>query len=562
MDLKESIDSFFIRKCESMNETLAELLFPHIDKSIEDYEALYPKRNVEGYVTRFAPSPTGFVHIGSLYTSYISYLMAHQSKGICYLRIEDTDQKREVEHGIEGIINDLKEFGITFDESPLQGGKYGPYIQSERKNIYQACVKELVKKGLAYPCFMSEEELKEIRKKQEEKKERIGIYDKYAKYRDCSYEEVAKRVASGEKYVIRLKSNGKFENKVDFHDEIKGDISFPENDLDVVLLKEDGIPTYHLAHVVDDHFMRTNLVVRGDEWLSSIPIHHQLFEVLGFKRPLYAHISPLTKREGDTTRKLSKRKDPECSVSYYYEKGIPTEALKLYFKTIMNPDFEQYYLEHPREVNFIFELRKMPVGGTLFDEEKLDNIAKTYFSYLSAEEIYEGLLSYTKAYDEEFYHLLVKDKERMLSILNIERGGERPRKDIGCYRDVKLLYWYFFARYFEEQYDEKLSLLDTSNYDLKMIAEYFETIYEEEDDENTWFTKVKEFASSFGYAKEVKEYKQNPDAYKGHIGLVCEMIRVATCLEKRTPNLYHILKVLGKQECIRRVEKMLLVNSK
>lgn len=562
MDLKESIDSFFIRKCESMNETLAELLFPHIEKNIEDYEALYPKRTVEGYVTRFAPSPTGFVHIGSLYTSYISYLMAHQSKGICYLRIEDTDQKREVEHGIEGIINDLKEFGITFDEGPLQGGNYAPYIQSERKNIYQACVKELVKKGLAYPCFMSEEELKEIRKKQEEKKERIGIYGKYAKYRDCSYEEVAKRIASGEKYVIRLKSNGKFENKVDFHDEIKGDISFPENDLDVVLLKEDGIPTYHLAHVVDDHFMRTNLVVRGDEWLSSIPIHHQLFEVLGFKRPLYAHISPLTKREGDTTRKLSKRKDPECSVSYYYEKGIPTEALKLYFKTIMNPDFEQYYLEHPREVNFIFELRKMPVGGTLFDEEKLDNIAKTYFSYLSAEEIYEGLLFYSKAYDEEFYHLLVKDKERMLSILNIERGGERPRKDIGCYRDVKLLYWYFFTRYFEEQYDEKLSLLDTSNYDLKMIAEYFETIYEEEDDENTWFTKVKEFTSFFGYAKEVKEYKKSPDAYKGHIGLVCEMIRVATCLEKRTPNLYHILKVLGKQECIRRVEKMLLVNSK
>lgn len=562
MDLKESIDSFFIRKCESMNEPLAELLFPHIDKNIEDYEALYPKRNVEGYVTRFAPSPTGFVHIGSLYTSYISYLMAHQSKGICYLRIEDTDQKREVEHGIEGIIIDLKEFGITFDEGPLQGGKYGPYIQSERKNIYQACVKELVKKGLAYPCFMSEEELNDIRKKQEEKKERIGIYDKYAKYRDCSYEEIVKKIEQGKKYVIRLKSNGKFENKVDFHDEIKGDISFPENDLDVVLLKEDGIPTYHLAHVVDDHFMRTNLVIRGDEWLSSIPMHHQLFEVLGFKRPLYAHISPLTKREGDTTRKLSKRKDPECSVSYYYEKGIPTEALKLYFKTIMNPDFEQYYLEHPREVNFIFELRKMPVGGTLFDEEKLDNIAKTYFSYLSAEEIYEGLLSYSKAYDEEFYHLLVKDKERMLSILNIERGGERPRKDIGCYRDVKLLYWYFFARYFEEQYDEKLSLLDTSNYDLKMIAEYFKTVYEEEDDENTWFTKVKEFASSFGYAKEVKEYKKSPDAYKGHIGLVCEMIRVATCLEKKTPNLYHILKVLGKQECIRRVEKMLLVNSK
>lgn len=547
-----------------MYEKIAELLYPYITKTIADYEEIYPLRDTRGYVTRFAPSPTGFVHIGSLYTSYIAFLFAKQSKGLFYLRIEDTDQKREVENGIEGILRDLKSFDIVPEEGPLNGGNYAPYIQTQRVDIYKACVKELIQKGYAYPCFMKEDELDTIRKSQEQNKERIGIYGKYAKCRNLTYEEIKTKIGKGESFVIRLKSPGNFANGISFRDEIKGDISFPENDLDVILLKENGIPTYHFAHAVDDHFMRTNLVIRGDEWLSSVPIHKQLFDVLGFSFPHYAHISPLTKREGDTVRKLSKRKDPECSVTYYFEKGIPSEVLKLYFRIIMNPDYEQFYLAHPKDSveSFTFSLSKMPIGGTLFDKEKLESISKIYFSYLTADEIYDGLVRYTKEYDPSFYTYAVEHKEDLLAIFNIERGGDRPRKDIGSYSSIKDLYWYFFAPYFEERYAEKLAALDVSGYDLQLVCQYFKEVYSEDDSEDIWFSKVKTYAEKNGYAKEVKEYKKNPENYKGHIGNVCEMIRVVTCLEKQTPNLYHILQVLGKEECIRRAEKMLLVFGK
>ncbi len=540
-----------------MNKELANLLFPNIDKNRGYYETKYPRRDLsdDAIVTRFAPSPTGFVHMGSLYASFIGNRYAKQSNGVFFLRIEDTDGERTVENGIEGIINDLNAFNIVPDESSVIGGEYGPYIQSERKEIYQTFIKELVELGLAYPCFCTEDKLNEIRKGQELNKERLGYYSRYALCRSLSFDDIKKNLEDGIPYVIRLKSPGDFNKSVTVNDLIKGDITFPENDLDIVIMKKDGLPTYHFAHAIDDHFMRVTHVIRGDEWVSSLPTHVQLFDVLNFERPKYAHIAPLTKKDDGNTRKLSKRKDPEASVTYYHEMGIPHDAVKLYLMTIANYDFEEWYIKNTDKniEEFALDFSHMPVGGTLFDVEKLNSVSKIYFSKLKATDLYEDTLKYYEEYDSEFANLMCSNKEKMISFLNIEREVDRPRKDIGKYSDIKNEFNYVFDELFEK---EEVNLVNKDKYSTDFLSAYLDA-YNENDSKEEWFNRVKEVASNYGYATDNKDYKANPDKYVGNVAAACEMIRVAVTNRTMTPDLYEILKLLGKDTLISRSNKFI-----
>lgn len=530
----------------------ADILLPNVTKTKEEYEKIYKRRNINenSIVTRFAPSPTGFVHIGHLFTSFVASRFAKQTNGICLLRIEDTDTKRTIENGINQIIKDVNDYGITFNEGAVseteETGEYGPYIQSKRKDIYQSFAKYLIENDLAYPCFMTEEDLENIRKNQENKKERIGIYGKYAKYRDITPEEAIEKINNNDPYIIRFKSSGKFENRVEVKDAVRGVLSFPENDIDIVIIKNDGLPTYHFAHLVDDYLMGVTHVIRTDEWLSSLPIHVQLFDTFNYKRPVYAHLSPLTKKEGNTVRKLSKRLDPELAVSYYHKEGIPTEAVKIYILTIINSNFEEWY-ENNLDKDFLeFELsfEKVSTSGSLFDLEKLTNISKNYISKLTAKELYERTTTYSQEFDKEFYELLTQYKDYSINVLNIERETERPRKDIESYGAVKREISYMYDELFkkdETTYEQK------DFYDKELLTYYIENVYDENDDKQTWFNKIKELCPKFGFASETKEYKKNPEKYKGSVAQVCEIIRVAVTHRTMTPDLYEILKLLGKE---------------
>ena len=534
---------------------LAELLFPNIEHDREYYENLYPERELaEGaMVTRFGPSPTGFVHMGSLFMAFICSIYAKQSNGKFFLRIEDTDQKRSVENGIEGIFNDLRAFDIVPDESSIIGGKYGPYIQSERTEIYQTYVKDLIIQGLAYPCFMTEEEIAQIREEQEINKTKLGIYGHYAVDRDLSLEEVKTKINSGESYVIRLKSPGNADKTIEMIDCVKGKMKFPEHDMDTVLLKTDGTPTYHFAHAIDDHLMHTTHVIRGDEWVSSLPLHIQLFEILGFKRPEYAHVAPVTKKEDGIIRKLSKRKDPEAKVSYYEEVGLPIDAVKLYLATILNSNFEEWYLNNQDKniSDFEFTFDKMAIGGTLFDLDKLNNISKTYFSRKSGEEVFEETLKYAEKFDKDYYDLLISNKDYMIKFLNIEKDGPRPRKDIAKYSDVKEEFSYAIDSIFERENYAKYD--GNKVYDVNLITEYVNLVNLDCTNEE-WFNGVKEFAINHGYAASPKEYKQNPDSYKGHVGDLCEALRVMITGRTKSPDLFSIMKILGKDRIKERIE--------
>jgi len=544
------------------NNELADLIFPNITKTIEDYNNEYPERNLEkgAIVTRYAPSPTGFIHIGALLASFTGCTYAKQTNGVFYLRIEDTDTKRTVENGISEIINGLKEFEVTFDEGPISEtesvGSYGPYIQSERKEIYQAFVKHLIKEGKAYPCFCSQNEIDEIRKEQERSKSRIGYYGSYARCRDMSNDERARRIKNGEPFIIRLRSNGDYNKKIICHDEIRGDIAFPENDLDIVINKADGLPTYHFAHLVDDYLMRTTHVIRADEWISSLPLHYQLFETFGFKPPKYAHISPLAKVDEETggVRKLSKRKDPECAMSFYHKLGIPYEAVRLYLATITSSGFEEWYLHNPDKTieDYKFEFKKMSKSAGLFDLEKLNNICKNYLSRLKANDLYNRISAYLKQYDEEFYNIFTKDKDYSTSILNIEREQKKPRKDLGCYADYKKEMWYMYDELFTNlEYNfQKI----TNKEEIRNILNtYIEKYYDETDDKDTWFNKMKSLCDELGYASDMKEYKNNPDNFKGSVADVSMVIRVALTTKSMTPDLYEIMKLLGKKRIIDRI---------
>ena len=543
---------------------LADLIFPNIDKTVEDYEKIYPERDLpEGaMVTRFAPSPTGFVHMGSLLASFISRTAAKDTNGVFYLRIEDTDQKREVENGIEGIVSDLKNFKIDIDEGALSKeesiGNYGPYIQSERKEIYHAFIKHLIENGMAYPCFCTEEMLDETRKMQEATKARIGYYGRYAVCRNIKIEDAYNRIKNGEKFIIRLKSPGDFEKKVVVQDLVKGKIEFPENDLDIVIMKSDGLPTYHFAHLVDDHLMRTTHITRGDEWVSSLPIHIQLFQMFGFKPPKYAHLSPIMKQEGDTKRKLSKRKDPEAAMSYYFKLGIPTEAVHLYLMTIANTNFEQWYDQNKDKSldDFKFDFKKISSSGALFDLEKLVNISRNYISYLKAEEVYDRVLSWASVYDQELYTLISKYKEYTINLFSIERYQKKPRKDFESWSSVKKNIWYMYDELFTDVTYDFQKIKDSS--EIKNILElYINKYYNEMDDKDTWFNKIKELCDELGYASNMKEYKENPDNYKGNIADVSTVIRVALTSSSMTPDLYELMKLLGTTRIKQRISKFI-----
>ena len=455
---------------------LAELLFPNIKHDRAYYENMYPERDLAdgAMVTRYGPSPTGSVHLGNLFSAFCDMIYARQSNGVFFLRIEDTDQKRMVEGGIENITGVLKGFNILPTEGYSFGGNYGSYQQSERTEIYQTYVKDLIENGLAYPCFMTEEEQNEIKEEQAINKMKIGIYGVYAVDRDLSLDEVKEHLNNNEEYVIRLKSPGNAKNQIEVVDCIKGKIKFPEHDVDTVLLKKDGTPTYHFAHAIDDHLMHTTHVIRGDEWVSSLPLHYQLFQILGFSPVKYAHIAPITikDKETGTIRKLSKRKDPWAGAKYYEESGIPIEALHLYLATIANTNFEEWYLQNQDKSikDFTFTFEKMAIGGTSFDEDKFNNICKTYFSRKNGKEVYEETLEWAKKYDKEYATLLEENKELMINFLSIEKDGPRPRKDISKYSDVKEEFSYAIDKMFEEENYSKF--YGEKTYDISLIEDY------------------------------------------------------------------------------------------
>lgn len=541
---------------------LANLIFPEA-KEITYYEEKYPRRNLKegAIVTRYAPSPTGVMHIGGLYQALVAKKMTEQTEGVFFLRIEDTDQKREIENGVEGIVSSLQEFEIEADEGMTSTteskGNYGPYKQSERKDIYQAYAKYLIEQGKAYPCFCTPEQLDEIRSKQEAAKIRPGYYGVWAKCRNHTVEEAAEKIKNGEKYIIRLKSPGREDRKIRHKDVIKGNVEFPENDQDVVIIKADGLPTYHFAHAVDDHLMGTTHVIRGDEWLSSIPLHLQLFQELGFKAPKYAHIAPIMKNDNGNKRKLSKRKDPEAATSYYEEEGIPAQAVKEYLLNIANSTFENWRRANQDKdmSEFELQLNKMSVSGALFDMIKLLDVGKTVISKYTAERVYEEASNWAKKHDEELAKML-EDKDYALKVFGIERGNKKPRKDISKWAEVKENIEYMYDQNFYAKTQEYPYQVINDKEDIdKILTLYIEKYYDENDDKQTWFDKIKELAGEMGYAKEVKEFKANPDAYKAHVGDVSTCLRVALTARTNTPDMYEIMRVLGKERIAKRFEK-------
>ena len=541
---------------------LANLIFPNA-KDIKYYEEKYPERNLpEGaIVTRFAPSPTGFVHIGGLYQALVAKTVAEKTGGVFFLRVEDTDQKREVENGVTGIVNSLKDFDMAPDEGMITDteeiGNYGPYKQSLRKDIYQAYAKYLIEQGKAYPCFCTPEDLEEIRKKQETAKLRTGYYGVWAKCRNLTVEEMAEKIKNGESYIIRFKSPGREDRKIKHKDVIKGNVDFPENDQDIIIIKSDGLPTYHFAHAVDDHLMRTTHVIRSDEWLSSVPLHLQLFHELGFKAPKYAHISPIMKNDNGGKRKLSKRKDPEAAVSYYKEQGIPTDAVKEYLLNIANSTFENWRRANPdkKMEEFDFQLNKMSVSGALFDMIKLLDIGKTVISKMTAEEVYEKALDWANEFDSELVEML-KNKEYALKVFGIERGNKKPRKDIAKWSDVKENIEYMYDdKFYSKTQEYPYQVISDKESIEKILKLYIEKYYDVNDDKQTWFDKIKELSVEMGYAGEVKEFKANPGKYKAHVGDVSTVLRVALTSRTNTPDMYEIMKVLGKETIEKRFEK-------
>ncbi|MBQ8183761.1 MAG: glutamate--tRNA ligase [Clostridia bacterium] len=545
---------------------LADLLFPHITGTVAELEEKYPERKLKdgARVTRFAPSPTGYLHIGGLFGALVDVLTAKATNGISYLRIEDTDKKREIDDGVSAIINGFDSFGIEFDEGVTgfnrEKGDYGPYTQSKRSEIYQTVAKELVKKGLAYPCFCTAEELSAIREEQEKGDALIwGYFGKWAKCRDLSFEEIEKNIKAGKPYVLRFRSDGQEDKRIFFDDIIRGKIEMPENIIDEVLLKSDGIPTYHFAHACDDHFMRTTHVIRGEEWISSVPKHIALFKACGFRVPKYAHTPQVMKIDEDdgTKRKLSKRKDPEAAVSYFAEEGFPKESLIEYLLTLLNSNFEDWRRANPREdaFSFPFNLKKMSPSGCLFDLVKLNDVSKNTVSVMDADTVYGYIADWSKKYDEDFFKVFTADPKRSRDIVNIDRESPKPRKDIAKWSEVKE----YFAYMFEEYYTPSFELPENiANEDAKAILQKYAEVYDENDDKDVWFSKIKDLCEPLGFTPNVKEYKKNPELFKGHVGDVSTVIRLAVTGRKNTPDLCSIMKLLGKDTVKSRIDNIIV----
>ncbi len=544
------------------NKDLADLIFPNITKTVEDYEKIYPERDLpEGvYVTRFAPSPTGYMHIGGFYQALIDYIIAKNSNGIFYLRNEDTDKKREVETAVQLIMETLNKYKIIPDEYEYKEeiiGNYGPYIQSERIEIYHAFIKRLIEIGRAYPCFCTKETLEDLRHNQEEKKMRTGYYGRFAKCRSISIEEAINRIKNGESYVIRFKSLGDFNNKIIFEDLAKGRLSLSENDIDEIIMKSDTmLPTYHFAHVVDDHLMHTTHVVRGEEWLPSVTKHIEMFKAFGFKPPKYIHTPLIIKKEGDSVRKISKRKDPEASMSYYEEKGYPEMAVIESLMTIINSNYEEWHNANPEKtfLDFKFSPKKMSSSGALYDLEKLNNISKNYISKLTKEEVYNGLLKWTKEYDKEFYELITKYEDYTKNILNIEREQKKPRKDYASYSEVKGQIFYMYDELYNPSTYEWVNITDKE--EINKILNIYIDKYFDVTDKEVWFNNIKLLTDELGYCSNMKEYKENPDNYKGSVADISTVLRVALTSKSMTPDLYEIMRLLGKDRIIERIKKL------
>ena len=545
---------------------LADFIFPNITETIEDLKKKYPKRNLdeEKEVTRFAPSPTGFMHLGSFYQALINYVIAKNTNGIFYLRNEDTDQQREVKGAVDLIHKTLSHYDIMPDEYQFDDeikGNYGPYYQSQRKEIYQVYIKHLISIGRAYPCFATKEELDELRNSQEKSKIRTGYYGRYARYKDITPEEAKRRIENGEKYVIRFKSKGNFEEKFKFFDEVRGMLFLSQNDEDFVIMKSDNyLPTYHFAHVVDDTLMHTTTVVRGEEWLSSVPKHIELFEALGETPPKYIHTPLIVKKEGNSVRKLSKRKDPEATMSFYEEKGYPTLAVIEALMTIINSNYEQWHTENKDKSFKEFELsaKKMSSsGGAMFDVEKLNNISKDIISKMSKQELAANAYEWAKKYSEELKNIIEQDRTYFENILNIEREQLKPRKDIVYYSDILNQIWYMYDSLFEKNKDNYEFMKITDKEEIKNICnKYIEKYYNEEDDKDTWFSKIKELSEELGYASNMKEYKLNPEKYKGNVADISTVLRVAITKKAQTPDLYEIMKLLGKEKMKERINEI------
>lgn len=547
------------------NKDLAELLFPEVKLTIEDLEAKYPLRNLpEGAeVTRFAPSPTGFLHTGSLFTSMISYYVAKHSKGVYFFRLEDTDTKRTIVGSEVDLLNQLSIFGINADEGySLEGDKgiYGPYKQSERREIYKIVIKELISRGRAYPDFCTPEDLEKIRASQEANKVLPGYYGIYARDRNLSVEERITKIKAGVPYVIRFKSNGNHERKTSFDDAIRGTIELQDNDTDVVILKSDGLPTYHFAHVVDDHFMRTTLISRGEEWIPSTPIHLDMYSALGWKAPRYAHIPSIMKLDYGNKRKLSKRKDPEAAVSYFLKEGYPTNAIKVYLMSIANSNFEEWTIQNNSyDLDaFPFSIERMSLDGALFDQDKLNYFSKEILAKMPLEEEFVLVKAWAKEYNEEFFSYIVKDEEYFKKILNIEKDRPNPRKDYAKYSDIYPLIKYFYKDKWDEIYSSGLSFKETLlKEDIVSLLKDIKENMLFGSDESSWWDGFKEIAARNGFAISNKEYKLNPTAFKGNISDASEILRVVVTGANQSPNLHEILEILGKEEVIRRIDTVI-----
>ena len=540
-------------------EKMAELLLGHIDKEPEYYESLYPARNLpEGArVVRIAPSPTGYLHLGTLFMALVNRITADSTGGIFYTRIEDTDKKREVEGGIDDIINGLIRFGINIDEGFVtpteQKGDYAPYKQSQRAEIYQCYAKKLVREGLAYPCFCTAEELAAVREQQEKNKIRTGYHGEFAVHRNITVEEAEAKIAEGKPYVIRLKSPGNEEKRIFVDDGIKGKVELPENDEDFVLLKSDGIPTYHFAHAVDDHLMRTTHVIRGDEWLSSVPKHIQLFTLLGFKPPKFCHVAPIMKLDGGAKRKISKRKDPEAAVHYFAEEGYDAKSVIEYLMTIASSEFEDWRRANPTEPRqkFKFNLKKMSVSGALFDGDKLNDVSKNIVSTMNSETVVEKLTAWAKEFDPDFYNILTGDLAYTKAVFAIDRDCPKPRKDIAKWNEAKDYCAYYFNELYTPAYDFPEHIAPE---DIKAFLEKYMEVYSAEDTKEDWFARIKALAPDLGFAAETKEYKANKEAYKGSAGDLSTLVRIAVTGRRNTPDLCSIMQVLGRDECIKRIK--------
>ena len=536
------------------NKDLANLIFPSITKTIDDYREIYPRRDIKegAKVTRFAPSPTGYVHLGGLYQAVIDKLLANSSDGIFYLRNEDTDKVRELDGALKLILETLEYYDIKpneYQDKDKQIGSYGPYTQSERKEIYHAFIKHFIEIGRAYPCFCSKESLDSLREQQNTDKVRTGYYGKYASCKNLSIDEYIERINNGEEYIIRFKSLGDNDKRFKFNDLVKGEVEFPENDLDIVIMKKDGLPTYHFAHLVDDYLMGTTHVVRGEEWLSSVPVHVELFRTLGVKPPKYIHTPLIMKKEEDgKLRKSSKRKDPEASMSYYREHGYPTLAVVESLMTIINSNYEEWHTANPDKsyLEFEYSPKKMSASGALYDLDKLTNISKNIISKMTKEELCDKAYEWALEYSNELKELIDSDKTYFMDVINIEREQKKPRKDIAKYDEIIDNIWYMYDSLFnvKDKVYEYQTITDIS--EIKSITSVYMNKYFDITDKDTWFNNIKALCDELGYASNMKEYKEDPSKFKGNIADVSTVLRVALTTKSMTPDLYEIMRLMGR----------------